>query len=631
VNTTGIIRFAIFCVFFAVIAATIFFIATDDGQNDDGFDHYRTTVDITVHEDGSASVMETFDFRWSDTYSGEMYRTFEDDITETLNMLSIRCFIDGREAVYTTYSDGRQATYSGSDDMALYAYGLNSLSGNWELNAFYKRSLSGEHRVVFQYELRNIVTKGADCVDFYYKVFTTFSDDLKDLSVNVTMPTGSLQSETRIFGHGDPNGYAEFVNSTADVAFRSPNLEAYTMFEIRVVSKQTDLYSFARTDNMTFDSILAEEDRYVKEMEMDILLANVQIVLIVVMVLTAITLAILRTKLIKRNKPNFNQPYIRELPTVKPNITAELEDYYRLTKSNSGNKITATILNLALHDVISIEKGRDDDIVFVSVNDRAPMTRFEQSVYSMLFFSVKEDSEKRISLKQLKKDLGGYSANNFRLFETDRSEFESMGYVDHQLNKRNSIWAKTPLIPFAFLFAIFIITIVIDFTDYLPIGFFAAVFSLFLLSYTAGRTPKVLTVKGEDEYAKTQALKRFYTDMTLMKERRSMELPLWEQHLVYATALGVADKVIKELDVRLAELEISDRPFQSLTYMYALRNANGLMGNLSSIGQATNAAFIRQYSFAGGGNLGNVGRGGGGGGFSGGGGGGFGGGGGGHR
>ena len=54
----------------------------------------------------------------------------------------------------------------------------------------------------------------------------------------------------------------------------------------------------------------------------------------------------------------------------------------------------------------------------------------------------------------------------------------------------------------------------------------------------------LLTQYGEDEYVKWKGLYNFLNSETLMNERTVVELPLWEQYLVYATAFGISDKVI---------------------------------------------------------------------------------------
>jgi len=610
-------------IFTAVVLAVVFI----DEYEYSAFDHYKTDVDIIVNDDGSLSVTETYQFSWSDDYSGEFYITFPEDKVNSTVRDSVKCFIDGKEAARVAYEFGDHMTYTGPEDMAYYSYGWNRISGDWEINAFYKRAWSGSHTVSFQYELNDVVIMYTDCVDLYYKVFTSFSENLKDLTVTVTMPAGSLQSKTYIFGHGDPNGYCEFIDDTADAAFKSPKLKAWTMFEIRVVNEQTSLYSITpeRTDK-TLDSILAEEKSFRDETAKRIFLKNVMIWLIVLMIVASIVVAALRFKMVKRNKPTFDQTYMRELPSFRPNIVASLADHYKMKKGHFGNKITATILNLALQKVIAIEKGKDNDIVFIPLNPNAALSSFERSVYKMLFSSTAGSNE-GVTLSQLKKEQKKDPTDNFNLFENDKKEYKACGFDEAKRNQ-NRLWKYVPLIPVVLALAAFIICLIIDFLDYIPLIIFPGFFVFIMLMATSEKTPIQLTVNGENERAKVLALKKFYTDMTLMKERQAMELPLWEKHLVYATALGVADKVLKELDVRLTEMRAPSSGYSPFIYIYTLHSVGGLSKTVSSINQASYSAFVRSSGISGGGGGYSSG---GGGGFSGGGGGGFGGGGGGHR
>ena len=627
-RAAGAIAFGLLTAFFLAVVVVV--ILVDDTEY--GFNHYKTDIDITIRGDGSAAITETYDFRWTDTESGEMYVWFPDDKVSRLNMSSISCKIDGRAAAkVSSYSEGSNATYTGPDDMALYYYGMNSWSGDWEMNAFYKRAASGEHTVVFQYELNNAVSRYVDCAEFYYKVFTSFSEDLYDLTVTVNMPGGSTQNSMLIFGHGDPNGYCEFAGDTSTAVFKSSKLQAYTMFEIRVVDKQTGLYPTLpiRTDK-TLDSILREEKRFQDETDLKIMLVRVQAVLCIGMVLAAILITLFRKRIFKHNRPNFNQPYTRELPRVKPNIEAGFGDYYNLKKEKFSNKVSATILDLALQKVIAIEEGAGKELVFVSLNENAPMTKFERGVYDMLFCAVKEGEDERITLTQLNKHLKSSTTEHSDLFSIDRSEFDAGGYVDRRLEEQNAKRKFIPLFFFVLLIPNIFISIYTEFFEIIPIFFLASFISMILTTVSVESASKPLTVVGEDERAKALALKRFYTDMTLMKERRAMELPLWEQHLVYATALGVSDKVVKELGIRLTEMNAPDPRFTSFCYLYTLHRVGGLSGSMSSINDAS-ATFVRGSVARGGGYSGGGYSGGGGGGFSGGGGGGFGGGGGGHR
>lgn len=82
----------------------------------------------------------------------------------------------------------------------------------------------------------------------------------------------------------------------------------------------------------------------------------------------------------------------------------------------------------------------------------------------------------------------------------------------------------------------------------------------------------LLTQYGEDEYVKWRGLYNFLNSETLMKERTVIELPIWEQYLVYATAFGISDKVIKALNIRcpeIAESPILSNPYYRSTNFYS--------------------------------------------------------------
>lgn len=89
---------------------------------------------------------------------------------------------------------------------------------------------------------------------------------------------------------------------------------------------------------------------------------------------------------------------------------------------------------------------------------------------------------------------------------------------------------------------------------------FMLAFSCVTLSLYAGFGKDkyiLLTQYGENEFAKWRGLYNFLNSETLISERSLIELPLWEKYLIYATAFGVSDKVIKALKIRCPELESS--------------------------------------------------------------------------
>ena len=120
----------------------------------------------------------------------------------------------------------------------------------------------------------------------------------------------------------------------------------------------------------------------------------------------------------------------------------------------------------------------------------------------------------------------------------------------------------------------------------------------------------LLTQFGEDEYEKWRALYRFLNSATLMDEKTVIELPLWEEYLVYATAFGISDKVIKALEIRCPD--VANSPLLSNGYY----RSSGFRYTTRSFSRATRRAtyISRSARYGGGSYYGGGGRGGGGGG-----------------
>ena len=81
----------------------------------------------------------------------------------------------------------------------------------------------------------------------------------------------------------------------------------------------------------------------------------------------------------------------------------------------------------------------------------------------------------------------------------------------------------------------------------------------FYLSIKANNT-LAFTQSGINEQAKWYGLYNFLNSDTLMNEREVHELPLWEKYLIYATAFGISEKVIKAIKIRATELNIDNSP-----------------------------------------------------------------------
>jgi uncharacterized membrane protein len=138
------------------------------------------------------------------------------------------------------------------------------------------------------------------------------------------------------------------------------------------------------------------------------------------------------------------------------------------------------------------------------------------------------------------------------------------------------------------------------------------------------------TQKGARKHAEVAGLKAFLRDFSLVDDVPVGHLALYERYLVYAVALGVADRLIAALRIRFPELADPSSGFVPW-YVYGVAAGRGgggldklagigsMSGFASDFSRATSAAFSPPSSSSGGGGgfSGGGGGGGGGGGFGG--------------
>ena len=73
-----------------------------------------------------------------------------------------------------------------------------------------------------------------------------------------------------------------------------------------------------------------------------------------------------------------------------------------------------------------------------------------------------------------------------------------------------------------------------------------------------------LPVQGQEVYDKFRALGKFMTELGNMDRHELPQLVLWEEYMVYATAMGIADKVAEQLEIAYPEYkEITSRGYSS--------------------------------------------------------------------
>ena len=99
-----------------------------------------------------------------------------------------------------------------------------------------------------------------------------------------------------------------------------------------------------------------------------------------------------------------------------------------------------------------------------------------------------------------------------------------------------------------------------------------------------------LTDKGLEEKAKWLGLKKYMEDFSLLNEREVPDLKLWEKYLVFATAFGIADKVLKQLKIKYPELQNMDG--YDYAYMHILYHGSLNNSFLNTLNTSVNRVYM---------------------------------------
>lgn len=111
-----------------------------------------------------------------------------------------------------------------------------------------------------------------------------------------------------------------------------------------------------------------------------------------------------------------------------------------------------------------------------------------------------------------------------------------------------------------------------------------------------GIKDKNRTLKGQEEYSKWLAHKRFLKDFSRFDKKELPEITLWEKYLVTATVLGCADKVEKQMKMYITD--ISDIDTNLLIYQSINMNLTRELNKSMNRAISTSSSSISTSSYS---------------------------------
>lgn len=521
----------------------------------------------------------------------------------------------------STYPCFKEVSYAVKGDS--YVYTINE-GYDYTSLTMYNQNTSGSKIFYITYTLKDVIVIHEDIAELYWTfIGTNFDDDIKDIRIEINLP--DVAEDLRVWAHGPLEGNIASDGNNKIIATIT-DLSANNLIDIRsTFDKELIPLGSKFSNKKSFDDIIkieeerADEANYIRRKAKAI--SNGVIVLQVLWFAGAIAIANhTYRKYDKEHKSSFKLEYHREFPAEYGPEVVE----YLMKKNNTPLSLSAMILDIIRKKGFSVreetKKRNKKDYVLVKTNDaREELSKEEQYIVDWLIDDLGDSKE--ISLQT----ITNASKNNATATKFVDKYNKWLNLVKKEGASNNFfeevLIAKIKGGMYAFLgFMLAITSLITNISPVISVIILVSSITLFIYMLIFSKRTK----EGNDHFAKWKAFKKFLLDFGRFDEKELPEIILWDKYLVYATVFGIADKVAKEMDIKIKNMNVdSTMPIYSRIYFNHYFTSN----LVSSINKTTTASMskIAQSSmssgsgfgggFSGGGGFGGGGTGGGGRGF----------------
>ena len=545
----------------------------------------------------------------------------------------------------------------------------NESSRDYECVFFYIDDVYREEMVFeIEYEMYNAALKYNDCSDLYLALYSgTTIKHLESFEAEILFPNDKMPSKGNyeVFTYGtnshtfpveesaDRNpGYYTFYFELDEDDLQFKPYNQYIEFDLVAYDEDKHIFTQNAPNNLyttddVLDEIWEEQEAYANEPAKA---ATRKVIALIILALATAGILYYALKIDKfiKNKHYFCDPvdiqYFREIPgDLDPNFASALVHCKHKAPKDDAGVYSAILLSLARKGYIGLEEIYDDVLSRIKQRQAAPPvtpsavaneayqaamaaepTLEELTTCEALYFNLLvshatmgEISMSTLNWRVMNDTYGSQSfVKNMDSSITDigirQNYFQKMDYKQPQKEIRRTS-TIIMVLGIIFLTAVIIIShftrMDLAFGAYFIFGIGCIIASV-LLRKQAGKYV-LLTSFGEEEYAKWRGLYNFLNSETLMNERSYVEVGLWEQYLIYASAFDIAEKVSDAIGLRCPELAVEASP--------VLRNGSYRHSNFHSSSRSVHSSVRSSGSFGGsygggGFGYGGGGRGGGGGG-----------------
>ena len=576
---------------------------------------------VQINDDGSMNVVETWDIKVSDTNT--LYKTFIKDDTKYSSIMdvSVKDITKGENNIFNSASKWEYHLPKG------YFFAGTNNKGENEIAWGVSIESTTRKQYLISYRVNDVITKYNDCAELYWQfVGNEFEISANKITGTIKLPANVQHLEDlKVWGHTKYlNGEVKVVSSDT-VEFNLNNYKSKNYVEVRL-TMPTYLFENISSENISqeekLDDIIKEETEWANEANArrDRRNKNFKL-LILATILVNTSIGIMFSKKIKKNKqfleknpnilPEQQLEYYRELPDKEE---TPLEAVFILKtgykQSCLPNVFSATILNFALKGYVRIEQEGKTIKILLNKIKTDELTGDEKKVLEILRAA---SNNNELTMAELEKYIKNYPSKLMNLNSTfekvSKTQASEKGKFDINKFNKQIVYAEKNV---GYILILIIIIIASIFTigyayknvqgmlitcTIISLAFFIVVTIInLILNIKITTSFNGFTQKGINEQEQWKAFKKYMEDFSYLNEKEVPELVLWEKYLVYATAFGIANKVLKQLKVKYPELNNQDT-ISNMVLFNAMYNANGLNANfINSISTSTSRMYSSTYS-----------------------------------
>ena len=567
-------------------------------------------MDVEIGEDGSLFITEKSEayFTEQDTNWWNFYRIIDDERARDIGIVTDEFYVDGRKVEFVSEPldlDTHDSWYwkdrYSKEPVGYFNYNSKGL----EIGAILPEFSSGLHSFTYSYRIDNYMTGVADAAVFYYQYVSKINSmDIKELTVTLTFPQAeNTLSDESCWLHTSANavGAWKLADDNKSVSILVEKVGDGEYVESRMLLDKTH-YTLSNVDNtMSSVDIKREEQEWQDAYEKEERLRLFFTILDYALAVAAVAFGVFMIFYFKKKARPLELPdapiYYRDIPEGYTGGEVSPLYFYYSNENYIDESISATMLELVRKGYISIVpdvKAKSARITVLKKDENDEIPTHQKLVIEMLAFP--KPMGESFTMKELEK----YGKNNPGKFmqwvDKYKAAILNKSKRDGAYQQKNKVLEKANKFITGMVFG-GVAVIALSYLTFMRFGQGMTFFGIGLLigalvSYIFLHKLKApLTLSGQREYDKLHALGKYMQEFSMMEDHEIPELVLWEDYMVFATAMGIADKVAKQLEIAYPEFkEMCSSSFDAdgLLILYFFSPSFRVMSGLNFIGNVAN-------------------------------------------